>query len=56
MREKQYTVSITFFTTASMYKTIKNLSDELRVSLSTVMREAISNFLEVTGYVEKEKN
>ena len=56
MREKQFTVSITFFTTPTMYKAIKDVSDELRVSLSTVMREAISTYLEVTGYLEKEKN
>ena len=54
MREKQYTQAITFFTTVPMYQAIKDLSDAKRVSLSVVMREAVSKYLASEDVVEEE--
>jgi hypothetical protein len=54
MREKQYTQAITFFATVPMYQAIKDLSDEKRVSLSLVMREAVSRYLASEGIAEEE--
>ena len=54
MREKQYTHAITFFASGSMYQTIKNISDEKKVSLSVIVRAAILKYLEADVYLEKE--
>jgi hypothetical protein len=56
MREKQYTHAITFFANVDMYRTIKNISDERKVSLSVILRTALSKFIEAEGYLEKENS
>jgi hypothetical protein len=55
MREKQYTHAMTFFTSVNMYRTIKDVSDKKRVSLSAILRTAILKYLEAEGYPEKDE-
>jgi hypothetical protein len=45
MKEKQYTHSITFFTTVPMFQKIKEISDKKKISLSELMREIILGYL-----------
>jgi len=45
MREKSFTHGITFFVTAEMYQTIKKDTDQLRISVSDLMRRLIEDYL-----------
>ncbi len=45
MREKQFTHGITFFVTPEMYQTVKKDTDELRISVSDLMRRLIEDYL-----------
>jgi len=49
MRDKKYIQGVTFFTTVSMYQRVKILSDEKRIALSELLREAIDRYLEAEG-------
>lgn len=45
MREKQYTHSVNFFTTITMYQTLKDIADKKRVALSEILRHIVKEFL-----------
>jgi hypothetical protein len=55
VREKQYTMAVTFFTTNAMYQTIKNIADTRRVALSEILRQIVKDFLASMDNVEKDK-
>ncbi len=45
MRERRFTHGITFFTTPEMYQAVKKDTDELRISVSDLMRRLIEDYL-----------
>lgn len=55
MREKQYTHAVTFFTTITMYQTLKNIADTRRVALSEILRNIVKEFLASMDNVEEDK-
>jgi hypothetical protein len=49
MKIKQFTQGITFFVTYSMYQDLKNISDQKKVTLSELLRQALAGYLETQG-------
>ena len=50
MRIKQITHITSFSTTAEMFNAIKNVSHELRISASDLIREAIKDYLQKKSF------
>lgn len=45
MKSKKFTTGITFFAELKMYQELKEVSDELGIALSELIRVAADNFL-----------
>ncbi|MFC1513446.1 hypothetical protein ACFL5P_00380 [candidate division KSB1 bacterium] len=58
MKKRKYKIPVTFFTTESMYNTLKEISDnEREIGLSELLREIIDNYLsQDEGKESKDEN
>jgi DNA phosphorothioation-dependent restriction protein DptG len=56
MKDKKYVQGVTFFTTIKMYQQVKKLSDEKRIALSELLREAIDRYLEAEDQIKDNKS
>jgi len=50
MRTKKITHPISFYTTGSMSRSIKELSDQLGISMSDLIRRAVEDYFARTGF------
>jgi hypothetical protein len=46
MKTKQFTHGITFFVALSMYQQLKIISDQKKIALSELLRQAVAGYLE----------
>ncbi len=45
MREKKFTYGVTFFVTPEMYQSVKKDTEQLRITVSDLMRRLIEDYL-----------
>jgi hypothetical protein len=49
MKKRKYSQAITFFVEPSMYQAVKELTDQLEIGLSELLREAVQNHLDAVN-------